>query len=233
MLDRKKHEILLKNILREIYQHPVLQSQLAFKGGTCLYLFYGLPRFSTDLDFSLVASVTDTDFKPEMLAEILHNNLSVKEFSDKHFTWFWLGSYEKGFQQIKVEISKREYPDKYDLKDFLGVSIRTLDLATMFAHKLCAVQDRREMVNRDLYDTWWLLKQLAPINDEIIRLRMGVDVSEYLSSLIAYIKENVDRRHIVSGLGEVVDKSQKDWSRDHLLEELLVQMQMRADAESE
>ncbi len=76
MLDRKKHEIILKNILREIYQHPVLQSQLAFKGGTCLYLFYGLPRFSTDLDFSLVAGVTDTDFEPEMLAEILYKNMS-------------------------------------------------------------------------------------------------------------------------------------------------------------
>ena len=233
MLDRKKHEILLKNMLREIYQHPVLQSQLAFKGGTCLYLFYGLPRFSTDLDFSLVSGVTGTDFEPAMLTEILHKNLSVKEFSNKRFTWFWLGSYEKGFQQIKVEISKREYPDKYDLKDFLGVSIRTLDLATMFAHKLCAVQDRHEMVNRDLYDTWWLLKQLAPINDEIVKLRMGVGVSEYLNLLIAYIKENVDRRHIVSGLGEVVDRPQKDWIRDHLVDDLLVQIQMRADAESE
>ena len=233
MLDRKKHEIILKNILREIYQHPVLQSQLAFKGGTCLYLFYGLPRFSTDLDFSLVSGVTGTDFEPAMLTEILHKNLSVKEFSDKRFTWFWLGSYEKGFQQIKVEISKREYPDKYDLQDFLGVSIRTLDLATMFAHKLCAVQDRREMVNRDLYDTMWLLKQLAPINDEIVKLRMGVGVSEYLNLLIAYIKENVDRRHIVSGLGEVVDKPQKGWIRDHLVDDLLVQIQMRADAESE
>ncbi len=233
MLDRKKHEIILKNILREIYQHPVLQSQLAFKGGTCLYLFYGLPRFSTDLDFSLVSGVTGTDFEPAMLTKILHKNLSVKEFFDKRFTWFWLGSYEKGFQQIKVEISKREYPDKYDLKDFLGVSIRTLDLATMFAHKLCAVQDRREMVNRDLYDTWWLLKQLAPINDEIVKLRMGVGVSEYLNLLIAYIKENVDRIHIVSGLGEVVDRPQKDWIRDHLVDDLLVQIQMRADAESE
>lgn len=231
MLDRKKHEIILKNILREIYQHPVLQTQLAFKGGTCLYLFYDLPRFSTDLDFSLVTGISRSDFDPEMVTEILGNNISVREYSDKHFTWFWLGSYEKGLQQIKVEISKRAYPDKYDLKDFLGVSIRTLDLATMFAHKLCAVQDRRELVNRDLYDTWWLLKQLAPINNEIIELRMGMKVSEYLSSLIGYIKENVDRRHIVSGLGELVERPQKDWIRDHLLEDLLFQIQMRADAE--
>ena len=62
---------------------------------------------------------------------------------------------------------------------------------------------------------------------------MGVGVSEYLNLLIAYIKENVDRRHIVSGLGEVVDKPKKDWIRDHLVDDLLVQIQMRADAESE
>jgi hypothetical protein len=48
-----------------------------------------------------------------------------------------------------------------------------------------------------------------------------------------YIKENVDRKHIVSGLGEVVDRPQKDWIRDHLVDDLLVQIQMRVDAESE
>lgn len=232
MLDLAKHEIILKNIIRDIYQHPVLQAQLAFKGGTCLYLFYDLPRFSTDLDFSLVSGVSDSNFDPSMLERILSKNISVREYSDKRFTWFWSGNYEKGLQNVKVEVSKRNFPDHYDLKNFLGVSVRTLDLGTMFAHKLCAVTDRRQMVNRDLYDTWWLLKRITPIRGEIIVERTGKTLLEYLKYLLKYVVKNIDRRHIVLGLGELLDRSQKDWGRDHLLDDLLAQIQLRMLAES-
>ncbi len=233
MLDRAKHEILLKNILRDIYQHPVLQAQLAFKGGTCLYFFYNLPRFSTDLDFSLVAGVEGSDFKPDILRQIFSKYATVREYTNKHFTWFWSGNYEKGLQNIKVEISKRGFPDEYALKDFLGISVRTLDLATMFAHKLCAVTDRRQLVNRDLYDTWWLLKQVAPIREAIIFERTGKNLPDYLSYLLEYIEKNIDKRHIVSGLGELLERPQKDWIRDHLFDDLMAQIQMRIEAESE
>lgn len=53
MLNRSRHEIILKQILGDIFKHEKLQGQVAFKGGTCLYIFYGLNRFSTDLDFNL------------------------------------------------------------------------------------------------------------------------------------------------------------------------------------
>ncbi|MGD8751635.1 MAG: nucleotidyl transferase AbiEii/AbiGii toxin family protein [Anaerolineales bacterium] len=232
MLDQAKHEVLLKNILRDIYQHPVLQAQLAFKGGTCLYFFYALPRFSTDLDFSLLSGVEEVVFDPDILRQIFANYVTVREYSDKRFTWFWLGNYEKGLQNIKIEVSKRNFPDQYALKDFLGITVRTLDLATMFAHKLCAVTDRRQMVNRDLYDTWWLLKRLAPIREEIVRERTGKNLSEYLGFLLKYIESNIDKRHIVSGLGELLERPQKDWVRDHLFDDLIAQIQMRIDAES-
>jgi predicted nucleotidyltransferase component of viral defense system len=232
MLDQAKQEVLLKNILRDIYQHPVLQAQLAFKGGTCLYFFYALPRFSTDLDFSLLSGVEEVVFDPDILRQIFANYVTVREYSDKRFTWFWLGNYEKGLQNIKIEVSKRNFPDQYALKDFLGITVRTLDLATMFAHKLCAVTDRRQMVNRDLYDTWWLLKRLAPIREEIVRERTGKNLSEYLGFLLKYIESNIDKRHIVSGLGELLERPQKDWVRDHLFDDLIAQIQMRIDAES-
>ncbi len=48
LLYRAKHETFLKNILRENDQQPGLGAQLAFEGGTSLYLFHELPRFSTD-----------------------------------------------------------------------------------------------------------------------------------------------------------------------------------------
>ena len=232
MLDRAKHEILLKNILRDIYQNPTLQAQLAFKGGTCLYLFYDLPLFSTDLDFSLLSGVEESDFDPDMLRQIFSKYVTVREYTDKRFTWFWSGNYEKGLQNIKVEISKRDFPDQYALKDFLGITVRTLDLATMFAHKLCAVTDRRQMANRDLYDTWWLLKQIAPIREELVVERTGKNLPEYLTYLLEYIEDHVDKRQIVAGLGEVLDRSQKDWVRDHLFDDLVAQILMRIEAES-
>lgn len=232
MLDRAKHEILMKNILRDIYQHPILQAQLAFKGGTCLYFFHNLPRFSTDLDFSLVTDAQEAEYNPDILRKIISQYLTVREYTDKRFTWFWLGSYEKGLQNVKVEVSKRIYPDQYELQDFLGVSVQTLNLATMFAHKLCAITDRRQLVNRDLYDTWWLLKQLAPIREEIILERTGKNLPEYLNNLQEYIEINVDKRHIVSGLGELLDRPQKDWVRDHLLDDLVIQIQLRIEAET-
>lgn len=232
MLDRSKHEILMKNILRDIYQHPVLQAQLAFKGGTCLYFFHNLPRFSTDLDFSLLSGVEENDFNPDILRQIFSKYVTVREYTDKRFTWFWSGNYEKGLQNIKVEVSKRHYPDRYELKGFLGITVQTLDLATMFAHKLCAVTDRRQLVNRDLYDTWWLLKQLAPIREEIVVERTGKNLPEYLAHLLEYIEDNIDKRHIVSGLGELLERPQKDWVRDHLFDDLIAQIQMRIDAET-
>jgi predicted nucleotidyltransferase component of viral defense system len=231
MLDRARHETILKNILREIYQHPQLQAQLAFKGGTCLYLFYDLPRFSIDLDFTLVADETDPPFDPEPLRGILTAAMTLAEDRQKQFTWFWIGRYAKGAQNVKVEISKRQYDDRFAIQDFLGVSIRTLDLPSMFAHKMCAISDRRAIANRDLFDTWWLLKKMAPIRSEIIQERTGKTLPEYLSFLRNYIPQNVDRRHIVDGLGELLSPPQKDWVRDHLLDELLAQLQIRLEAE--
>jgi predicted nucleotidyltransferase component of viral defense system len=131
-----------------------------------------------------------------------------------------------------VEVSKRKYPDQYKPQDFLGVSIQTLNLATMFAHKLCAITDRRQLANRDLYDAWWLLKQLAPIREEIILERTGKTLPEYLDDLQEYIEKNVNKRHVVAGLGELLDRSQKDWVRDHLLDDLVIQIQMRMEAEA-
>ena len=41
-------------ILKDIYTDASISSLLGFKGGTCVYLFYNLPRFSVDLDFDLL-----------------------------------------------------------------------------------------------------------------------------------------------------------------------------------
>jgi predicted nucleotidyltransferase component of viral defense system len=42
--------------LRDVYADASIASLLGFKGGTCAYFFYDLPRFSVDLDFDLLTS---------------------------------------------------------------------------------------------------------------------------------------------------------------------------------
>ena len=46
-------------ILKDIYADITINSLLGFKGGTCAYFFYNLPRFSVDLDFDLLELVVD------------------------------------------------------------------------------------------------------------------------------------------------------------------------------
>lgn len=62
----KKHAI--KEIIQEIVLSGLARSNFfkdaAFYGGTALRIFYGLDRFSEDLDFTLLVSNPDYDFDP-------------------------------------------------------------------------------------------------------------------------------------------------------------------------
>ncbi|MBP9782011.1 nucleotidyl transferase AbiEii/AbiGii toxin family protein, partial [Candidatus Woesebacteria bacterium] len=119
----------------------------------------------------------------------------------------------------------------YALHDLFGLTIKSLDLSTLAAHKLCALTDRPILVTRDLYDMWWLLKKMTVCNEDIIRERTGKSLSEYLLFVQDYIDEHVDQKQILLGLGEVLTEPQKDWVRDHLLSELSFQIKLTAEAE--
>lgn len=223
MLDKNRHEIIMKQILGDIFKNNDLQSQLAFKGGTCLYIFYKLNRFSTDLDFNLISS----EFSLDGINEIIEKYLDIEDFSSKRSTWFWLGSYEKGLQKIKIEISKRDYPDQYLNKNYFGILIPTMAPEYMFAHKLCAITDRKKLQNRDLYDTWFMFDKQWEPNEEIIKIRTGKSTIDYYKDLIKFIDEKVDKKYMLDGLGEVLDDKQKNWVKGHLIDDLLFQLNIR------
>jgi predicted nucleotidyltransferase component of viral defense system len=218
MLDRQKHERVLKSILRDIYTSPDLRGQLAFKGGTCLYLFYGLDRFSVDLDFNLVAE----NFPAHLMTELLTTYLTLDEQISKHFTWFWSGSYERGGRHIKIEVSKRDFPpDTYVTRNFYGLTVLTMAPDCMFAHKLCAITDRPNLQHRDLYDAHFMFTKQFPINEKIVSLRTGKTLKEYLAFAASYIEKNVKPGNILDGLGELLDEKQKEMVKRTLLTNIL------------
>jgi len=225
MMDRQRHEQILKNILRDIFTAVDLQGKIAFKGGTCLYMFYDLDRFSVDLDFNLLSK----DFNSVHVTSIIKKYIKIDEQTNKHFTWFWLGGYEKGRQRIKVEISKRDYPDSYINKDFYGIIVPTLSPDCMFSHKLCAITDRKKLQNRDLYDAHFMFSKDFPINEEIIKIRTGKSQVEYFRYLIDFIDKHANKNSILEGLGELLNEEQKVTVKSTLLVDLLFDLKSRAN----
>lgn len=225
MLNQDKHKQVMIKILLDLVSDKSLSSKLGFKGGTALFLMYDLDRFSTDLDFDFIGGGGESEIA--MIDEVVEKNLTVLDKKTKRFTWYWMGSYAKGEHKIKVEINTREYPNEYEIKDFRGYLVQVLKQEFVFAHKLCAVLDRQDLQNRDLYDVWWMFEHDFPINEEIIELRVGRGLKEYLGEMLQMIRKLPKKYDILQGLGEVMGEGKKDWVKAKLLMELDKQLASR------
>jgi predicted nucleotidyltransferase component of viral defense system len=219
MINVPKHREIILSILKELYQNSTISPSLGFKGGTALYIFHQLPRFSVDLDFNLL--VEEQHLKSEIITEILQKYIEIKDTTKKYHTYFWLGSYEETQRNVKIEISRSDYPDEYELLDFLGLSVTCMKKPYLFAHKLCAIHNRSGLVSRDLFDAHFMFEQHFSIAENIIEIRTNMNVKNYFKKLIKYIPKHVTPKNILQGLGELLDEKQKQWVKEHLVEELL------------
>lgn len=225
MLNIEKHKQILSKMLIEIFSEKSLAGKLGFKGGTALYFFYDLNRFSTDLDFDLIGDGNEEDIK--LIESIVKRNLTMVDSRTKRFTWFWLGSYQKSEMKVKIEINTRQFPNKYEVRDFRGFSIRLLKREYMAAHIFCAILDRKKLQNRDLYDAWFMLKNDFTIDESIVELRMGEKLKPYLGDVLKMIRSLPKNYDVLYGLGEVMDNRKKDWVKAKLLSELEIMLASR------
>lgn len=227
-LDNNIHINILVRILKDIYEESSLGSILGFKGGTAAYLFYHLNRFSVDLDFDILDPNQEEDIFLKV-QEILKKYGEIKQADSKRFSFLFILSYynkAKGSQNIKVEINKRNFGSKFEIKPYLGISMKVMVQEDMFAHKLCAMYERIGKTNRDIYDVWFFLNQNWPINEEIIVLRTGLKFKEFLQKCIEAL-EKMSNQRILSGLGELLDAKQKVWVKNKLLGEVLFLIKLR------
>ena len=230
MLNKSKHQVVMASILRDMYIEPALGPLLGFKGGTCAYFFYGLPRFSVDLDFDWLGSANEKEQETALQAikRIASLYGTIKESYIKNFTIFILLSYGEQDRNIKIEISRR-LPDvdmgkRFVLKEYFGISMLVATKPNMFASKLVALTNRPELVTRDIFDIDFFFKQLWDIDEEIITVRGGKPLKEYLTDCITAVK-SVKENELLAGLGELVDEKQKDWVKSKMIPEVLFQLQ--------
>src|SRR3989339_783069 len=213
-LDYPKHKNILLQILKDIFSDTSLSPYLGFKGGTAALMFYGLTRSSVDIDLDLLDETKEQEVF-EKIQKIAMSYGKVVDSRIKRFNLVTVISYDLKSQNIKIEVNRRNFGSKYELKTLLGISMLVMVREDMFAHKLMAMHERVGKTSRDIYDVWFFLKNNWPVNKEIIKQRSDVSFKEILQ-ITAEQLEKLDNRNILVGLGESLTEAQKDWARAKL-----------------
>ena len=224
-----KHKNILLQILKDIYSDTSISPHLGFKGGTAAHLFYGLNRDSFDLDFDLLDE-SKQQIVFDKIQKIAGGYGKVIDSRIKKFNLLNIISYDNKSQNIKIEISRRDFGSKYEIKTFLGISMLVMVQEDMFAHKLMAMLERVGKTSRDIYDVWYFLENNWPINKEIVKKRSGVSFKEALQKCVKEM-ERIKDRNLLVGLGESLTDPQKDWARAKLKSETIFLLKIRMDGE--
>jgi len=186
------------NIMREYLQVYVLRVMYdagvfrytAFLGGTALRFLYNLPRFSEDLDFSLVkdGQYNFSDIIDKIKNELIlaGYDITVSSRQDKAvhsaFVKFSGLMYEAGISplkdkklSIKLEIDSNPPPGaavKSDIVNkYFPLSFLSYDVASLFAGKLHALLSRKYTKGRDFFDLGWYLSRWKDISPNILLLQ--------------------------------------------------------------
>jgi predicted nucleotidyltransferase component of viral defense system len=172
-------------LAREYLQARVLEAlqetgsfmRWAFVGGTALRFLFSIPRFSEDLDFSLINTGKDAGFR-EALAEVrrvfsregYRIDITVNERTTVASAWLKFPGlpYEIGLSphpaqtlSIKLELDTQPPPgarlETSIVRRHCTLNLCHYDKASLLAGKLHAILSRQWTKGRDLYDLAWYL----------------------------------------------------------------------------
>ena len=231
-LDYSIHKNIQLQILKEIYTDTTISSHLGFKGGTAALMFYDLNRFSVDLDFDLLDQSDEAKEKEifEKILKIAQGYGEIRESRIKRYNLLIIFSYDPKAQNVKIEVNRREFGSRYELKTLLGISMLVMVREDMFANKIMAMYERVGKTSRDVFDVYFFTKNNWPINRDIVEQRAKLSFKEVLVKSIELL-EKMDNRHILDGLGEFLTESQKDWARAKLRTETTFLLKARLESE--
>lgn len=206
-------------ILHELFQSKV-SPYLAFKGGTLAYFCYDLERYSTDIDLDLLDHRYEEEVKSE-ITTILSRIGEIKNMTLGKDLHRWIFRYDERSTNIKVELNKRDLTGNvYEYQEIYGHQIYCMDAKSMVSNKLVALGNRR--YNRDLFDTYFFRKQGYDYDPQIIQMRTGKDIYEYIKILIHELPHHYTMNTMLAdGMGDVLTDSQKIRVKNHLLHETI------------
>ena len=184
LIKEQPNMLLKRNVVREYLQARILQSlqdegaflSMAFLGGTSLRFLFFLPRYSEDLDFSILPSKDivfenllnniKRDFEAEnYIIDVKTNNIKpvINAFIKFPFLLFELGlsTHQEEVLSIKIEIDtnppKGEGITTTIIRRSVVLNLLHYDKASLFAGKIHAILTRRYTKGRDMFDFVWML----------------------------------------------------------------------------
>jgi len=180
------------------------KDEFVFKGGTCLYKFYKLNRFSEDLDFTLRKEIDIDALIKKIIMDL--NSFGVEaEIKDKKgavnsimFVIRAKGPLYTGISRsfskigidinlksnINVELVSKDYSSLYP--DVPVFNLMIMDEREILSEKIRAIMARNYA--RDVYDLWFLLKKgikpdLTLINEKLSYYKKTFVKKEFIKKL--------------------------------------------------
>ena len=143
---------------------------LIFKGGTALRLAHGSPRFSEDLDFSLIHDRLKGNFRgwvEKIIAPF--PELTLTDLEEKRYTYLAEVKVTQEYLpfpfRVKVEMSRREIKDYQWKLQLLSSPVSTVQvlgrvgvLEQIYQDKISCLKDRAKP--KDLFDLWYISQKL-------------------------------------------------------------------------
>ncbi len=213
------HEVMQKITLAGLYRSDFFK-QAAFYGGTCLHFFHGLPRFSEDLDFSLLGKDPEFSLVPYFDAiksefkalgrEVIlsHKEKHVKSAIESAFLKDDTGIYNLSFKtertvKIKIEVDTSP-PLKFQTETHLlmlpfSFTTRSFNLPCLYAGKMHALLFRnwkQRVKGRDWYDFEWYVRHRVKLDLNHFQQRMqqshpAIAIPENLADLKTMILKRI------------------------------------------
>ena len=163
-----------------------------FKGGTCLYKIYNLPRFSEDLDFSILEKTDPEKIISEVGDKIGCEVKSIKKMKTSVLIKLGFKGILTDYNTLRIDISLSNIVFNYEIKQYIPVyidinpfSLRVLNLKEMLAEKIHSILSRNKA--GDLYDLFFLLRFVEPdrkiIDKKLEIFDMNFEYDKFLAKI--------------------------------------------------
>lgn len=170
-------------------------NKAAFYGGTCLRIFHNLPRFSEDMDFSLIRKSSEfnlEDYFPAIIEEfkaagqevvITRKEKKNETNVESAFLKADTAMYDMNFKsvrdfKVKIEVDVNP-PEGFNTEQKLSMlpfsfMTRCFTLEDLFAGKMHALLFRNwknRIKGRDWFDFEWYIRHNIPLNFSHLQIR--------------------------------------------------------------